>query len=400
MTVRSVILAVHLWAGLILGLLLAVICLSGSAVVLINDCERWIYADSSRITPGRASYDAVVADLAAAHPGWEPAWYVTAATTGSVDTVWMEEEVAEGHGRMFRVFVDPGSGALLGSTRDGTAAAVLGWLADLHMTLLAGLVGMLVVASAGLVLVGFVLTGLWLWWPGLRRVGSALRVRWSAGGFLRHYDLHRTIGLVAAPAFVVIAVTGTMFYFQWTRELVFAGLGGQRGELRSWMRPEADQPTVEPRQGPTLPLDALAARAEAAGPGLRVSAIATHTHEPHEPWYVQCTFPGDLDPVAGSVIAHIDPWNGALVELEDGRSGSPGRWVTHHYWALHAGWWGVPGTWWGWVLRACYIVIGLAPTVLLITGIGIWLHRRRQARAVRGRRNSPSSTSISQESEP
>jgi hypothetical protein len=171
------------------------------------------------------------------------------------------------------------------------------------------------------------------------------------------------------------------------------------------MRPAAEQPKARPQSGPPLPLDALARRAEALAPGLRVGAIGTHVHEADDPWYVQCTYSGNLDPVAGGVIAHLDPWNGATILVEDGRAGSAGKWVTHHYWALHAGWWGVPGSWWGWLLRAAYIAIGLAPTVLLATGIGIWLHRRRQAREVRRARTllQPTplqSTSICQESAP
>ena len=393
MTVRPSIRAIHRWAGLVLGLLVAVICLSGSTVVLINDLERWIHAapPAVRGAPAagepRVGFDLVVGRLKAAFPGCSPDWYSTAAMNDAIDVVWMAEPVADGgEETYFRAFVDPRSGELLGSSRGSRVSAVLDWLADLHMTLFAGAVGTVVIGSTGLLLTGFTVTGLILWWPGLRRWGTAFRLRWAAGGFLRHYDAHRVVGVASAPLLVVIAISGTMFYFDWTRNLVFNALGGRREELRAWMRPEDQQPKAIVKQGPPLPMDRLAERALAVAPGLTVAAIVTHTHAADEPWEVQCTYAGNLDPQAGGVVVHLDPVSGAVLLVEDGRGGSAGKWVAHHSWALHAGWWGVPGAWWGWVLRALYMVIGTAPTVLLVTGVGIWLHRRRLARVARALR--------------
>ena len=119
-----------------------------------------------------------------------------------------------------------------------------------------------------------------------------------------------------------------------------------------------------------------------------VNAVAT---------VADCGEPADTV-IAGGVVMLLDPWTGERLSTEDGRTGSLGKWVGMHYWSLHTGWWGAPGSLLGWVGRILYMIIGIAPTVLFITGLGIWLNRRKQARVVAARRDSeatipkPSST--------
>lgn len=87
------------------------------------------------------------------------------------------------------------------------------------------------------------------------------------------------------------------------------------------------------------------------------------------------------------------PWNvgsnsGALVQLSlnatpklilDQRTMSPGDWVNGQLWGLHTGTWG--GAW----SKALYLIIGLLPPALLVTGFLLWWHRRRLARVARER---------------
>lgn len=392
---RPFVLRLHLILALVLGALLAVVCLSGSGAVLVEDIDRWLYADTTRLTPERAPFAIAMSNSVAAHPGTEVEWITTAAATGDVDVLWMTIPHGDGEGddEVFQVYGDPGSGALVGTNRDGAVSTVMRFIADLHMTLLLGETGGWLLGFAGLALLTFVVSGLWLWWPGVRRLGTAFTLRWSKGGFLRHYDLHKLVGLVGIPLFILIGVTGVMFEFGWMRYLVHFGLGGSSEELRSYLKPEDQQPKALPQEKPRLSIDALAAAALIGHPDLRISGISTHTHAPTDPWWVQCTYDGSFDRTTGGVVMLLDPWTGERLGLEDGRTGSLGKWVGMHYWSLHTGWWGAPGSFLGWFGRVLYLIIGIGPTVLFITGLGIWLHRRKQVHVVAARRDGEATIS-------
>lgn len=390
---RPFILRLHLFLALGLGALLAVVCLSGSGAVFVEDIDQALYVEAERITAGRAPFAAAMAAALTDHPGTEVEWITTAAATAGPDVLWMAVPGADDYHPLerFQVYADPGTGALIGTNRNGTISAVVRFIAELHMTLFLDEVGGWLLGFAGLALLGFVASGLWLWWPGIRRLGTAFTLRWAKGGFVRHYDLHKFVGLVAIPLFILIGVTGVMFEFGWMRYLVHFGLGGSTSELRSFLQPEAIRPRATPQERPPLTIDALAAAALAGHADLRISGIATHTHAPDDPWWVQCTYDGSFDRTTGGVVMQLDPWTGDRLLVEDARTGSLGKWVGLHYWSLHTGWWGEPGSFLGWCGRILYLVIGIAPTVLLITGLGIWRHRRRQARQVAERRSQPAS---------
>ncbi|MCM3897796.1 MULTISPECIES: PepSY domain-containing protein [Gordonia] len=51
--------------------------------------------------------------------------------------------------------------------------------------------GAVILALTGLLLVFLAISGVIIWWPGLRRLRSRFRVRIGKGRFARDYDLHR-----------------------------------------------------------------------------------------------------------------------------------------------------------------------------------------------------------------
>ncbi len=60
----------------------------------------------------------------------------------------------------------------------------------------------------GLLLLFLALSGIWLWWPSLRRFSNGFRVRTGNGRYARDYDLHQVIGMIALPLLLLWAVTG------------------------------------------------------------------------------------------------------------------------------------------------------------------------------------------------
>lgn len=60
-------------------------------------------------------------------------------------------------------------------------------------------IGYFVLGSIGVFLVFMVISGVVIWWPGLRCWKSGFQVRRRRGGYVRDLDLHKVVGIVAVP---------------------------------------------------------------------------------------------------------------------------------------------------------------------------------------------------------
>lgn len=94
------------------------------------------------------------------------------------------------------------------------------WLFDLHHRLLTGDVGETVVGVAGLAAIVFVITGGVLWWPTRRTFRLRIWPTRMSGPALRWH--HRDLGILAGPLLFLVALTGTMMIFRPVAAFVLA----------------------------------------------------------------------------------------------------------------------------------------------------------------------------------
>lgn len=225
----------HRWTGALLGLLLAVLGLSGALLLW----KRWWVPGAQADGPSDA---ATVLQAAA---GLRPDYVLL----GS-------EEFG-----LTRIGRPDGSGAYLDAA--GTIVAQWAsplerpelWLFELHHKLLAGETGETVTGILGLVAIAFVVTGLILWWR--MRATFRLRLlprRLTRPAILRH---HRDLGVVVAPLLLLAALTGAMMVLKPFGHALLAPLSGPGAIAASLAPPEA-------RGGPADAVDVAALLAAAS----------------------------------------------------------------------------------------------------------------------------------------
>lgn len=197
----------HRWTGAVVGLLLAVMGLSGA---LLAHKDLWVSAPGAR--------DAQVQDTAAlaaaverimADPATRPRSILFATDSFGLDRLSFGGE-AGAYALQNGVIV-----ARWSSKWDRPEL----WLFDLHHHLLSGDTGEAVLGVAALFGLGFVITGLILWWP-LRRSFDfrVLPKNGSRFAILRH---HRDWGALLAPILALVLATGALMVFRPLTNVVF-----------------------------------------------------------------------------------------------------------------------------------------------------------------------------------
>jgi uncharacterized iron-regulated membrane protein len=363
-TVRGVLLQVHLWLSLLFGVVILIACVTGAALVYRHEIDRALNPSLYEATAGDAGWDAAWSAARTRYPGLE-----TALVRGPVDRRVYQVEIGD---RLLprAVHVDPGTGRILGEHDPPSTLA--GWLFLLHFNMFAGDTGHAIVGVAGAVLVVITLTGIWLWWPTFRRFAFGFRIRWRRPAFVLNYDVHRVVGIVSLPLVFVVALTG-MF-------LVFYGVGSRVVHALFLTTPEAAAETTtmphlaKPARAFPLPLslDDTANIAATLLPGSRPSSmyISGPRGANVKVWLRAA---GDIRPNVGSWHVWVDRASGMvtsamLPQNTPLAAHADETWVI----ALHY------GTYGGEIVRLVYFVGGLIPVMLLGTGVAHWWLRRRR----------------------
>lgn len=227
----------HRWLGGLVGLILVVMGLSGA---VLAHKDAWIGLPGAR-EAAQQSTEAVAArvERLMADPAGRPRSIVFAGRGFGLDKLSFKGEAG--------AYADQ-TGAVVARWDDKWTRPEV-WIFDLHHHLFAGDQGEMVAGVAALIGLGFVATGLILWWPLRRSFEPRLWPRkFARFQILRH---HRDLGVVMAPVLALLLFTGAVMVFRPVAGLVLGP--GISAEVQKSLK------------APKLPEAELAARPDWAG---------------------------------------------------------------------------------------------------------------------------------------
>jgi uncharacterized iron-regulated membrane protein len=163
--IRKTLFQVHLWTGIGLGLYVVIISLTGSLLVFRVEFYKY-FRPGTTVTARsteRLSDEAVKAAAERRYPSLK----VTSVAQRRRQRTSPAEVYLEGNGTTVHRLFDPYTGEDLGDA-EPRATKLFEKVAELHDDLLGGRTGRTVNGVGGLFLAVMSLTGLWIWWPGLK----------------------------------------------------------------------------------------------------------------------------------------------------------------------------------------------------------------------------------------
>lgn len=358
---RKVIVQIHLWTGVAIGVYAFVIGVSGALLVFRPEIQARIYPQFFRAQhPDAPVADPaiVIANLQRAYPGYRISgidW------PSSRRNTFLAYPTLGGEFRT--VFSDRSTGAVIGEMPKHVG---MQWIQDLHFYLLGGSTGRVVNGIGAACLMVMCLTGLTIWWPGAARWPRALVVDVRRGWRRVTWELHGTVGFWTAAVLLLWAISGVYFAFpgQFRRAV------NAVSPLTVAAAPSSN-PTLRDAAAPPQPSASIAAaRRQLPGAevarfilpsGERAAIGVTLARESH----------GDADN-GDEVTFYFDQYTGSPIGVRDAPRNSAGDFVMAWLGPLHVGNFG------GLPVKIIWALAALAFPTLFITGMVMWWNRRRR----------------------
>lgn len=354
---RKLIFQVHLWAGLIIGIYVMLIGLSGSILVFREELERVSHSEMLRpVNAQGAQIDILTATekIEAAYPKKKVTFIYAPTPERPVFLGFLREKKGS-----LTVSIDPTTGKILGAV--DLQKSVLSWVAQFHYFLLAGRwPGLMLNGIGAACLLLLTITGIVLWWPGLKSWKRGFWVDFKRSWKRINFDSHNVVGFWTLAIVFFWAVSGV--YFAWPRQFAavvnFFSPVSQIGRVR-----------VQPNSsGKIADTHAMISQAKALSPGTTLAAVS-FPFDKKSPFLVYMARKKPKNLLEADYI-YFDPATGKhLSTWHRGEANTVGEWVIWSMIPFHF------GTFWGLGVKIIWALLGLSLPFLVITGTLMYWNR-------------------------
>jgi len=348
------------------GLYIFIVCATGAVLVFRIDMQRAMHPAlfTPRTSGALADPVAVMESVQKAYPESRVSG-VEAPTT--IRPTYLAY-AARGD-RFVTLLLDPVSAELLGEVPEHSLVRTI---QDLHFDLLGGSRGRLVNGVGALVLLGMCVTGVVIWWPGTGNWTRSLRVDFTRQWRRVNWDLHSAIGFWTVALIAMWAATGAYFVFPTPFRLAV-------NRISPLTRVPTPQSKPALAGASRLSWRALVDEAQHRAPGQYIARVVLPSSNT-SPFLVMFSRsrPTPGNPELTSV--YVDQYTGEAVTVPPPARPSAGDIVMAWLTPLHVGNFGGNG------IRVAWLLLGMAPPVLFVTGFIMWWTRVVRVRWLRASR--------------
>jgi uncharacterized iron-regulated membrane protein len=348
----------HMWLGVIGGVFVCLMAVTGAVVTLRPPLAQWMAPATASPTGCGQAVDWAQAEQRIhdftdrpinriyAFDNGDPRFHLRMAT--ATPAIYQH------------VIYDACAGRVLGTIN----LAWMDWLVDLHHNLLSGRTGRFWGGIIGVALLVSSVSGLLYWILGRPRPLTAFRVRPTKSGLGFSREWHRVIGLGVMSVLCLEAYTGLWLCFPAVMRATLPGL------IEAAQAPRPGRAKPDPSRPPADLATVMASAREALPDGAvrEVRLPDGYGNVQVRMWRV-----GDFRSLGNNVVT-VSNTTGRVVGVERYAEASGSKRFVEAMSGLHYGEWsGLP-------FRMIYVVAGLATLLLFVTGLVVWKGTRAPMR--------------------
>lgn len=228
--VRKLFNDIHLWIGIAAGLILFVVCLTGTIYTFRTEIDETIASDKFFVevpeNGQRIASDELLDIVRAEFPDQVVSSLDIPTNKTRSYRVYVRKE---GERRGKRYLVNPYNGQILGDTST-SSSEFFSTVFRLHRWLaLDTKIGRPIVGWATVIFVFLCLTGIVIWVPQkVKAWKQGLKIKWSGNWKRVNHDLHNALGFYSVIFLLIMGLTGLQWSFDWYRTGLYNFLGVDR----------------------------------------------------------------------------------------------------------------------------------------------------------------------------
>jgi len=363
---RKVFFFIHLWTGVILGLWLVMIGLTGSVLAwpeLIGaEMKMRFPYERTSLTQPQIPMSKAIASIKKAQPDISAQELSMVIVPNYRFPYYMFIRQHKPFDQAL-FLVDPYSGKMNKPLR--VQDFITGKIEYLHIGLIAGPIGFLSNGILSLITIFLLLSGLWLWWPSTVRQWK-LRLSIKRGASFRRLlmDLHNVLGIYL---YVILFVTTI------TAVVMVANSATQEGVEKA-IDGKAETPVTVKAHSAPVSDDLIMKKAHDTLPNASFIYVERplKADAPFKVHYEQHSY-GFLR--GGTLL--LNPYSGQVLQNDSDRSSNAGHKTMALMEDLHIGAFG--GVW----TKLLYTLVGFLPLGLFVTGLLMWWKRKQASAKVK-----------------
>jgi uncharacterized iron-regulated membrane protein len=378
-TIRNWAFILHRYLGLVVGIIIAVVGLTGSLLVFSPEiATAQIKSSLPKIIPQKERLP-----LEVLYNRVEVYARNIDSNFTSIDQFAISEHrffqpdeptyfgYSDSENNLHLIFVNPYTAEIIGDeTNTSYSDRFWEWTLELHESLLAGKWGLYLVGLVGLLTTVLCLTGILLW-PGWRKLINGFKIKWKGHIKRRNFDLHKVVGIITSAFLAMATFTGFCWnYSDWIMPAIYAVTFSKPSPTDKGVDlPVYSQPITGMENSDLFGqnLSQMMRIAKIYFPeGLLSNAYIDLAPRGIIDW-VQC-YPqqhGDCQ------VLEFDKYNGEVIRAWWTKKGvSLGDKIINFFPVIHYGFFG------GLPTRIFYVFVGLSPTILFLTGLVMWWYQK------------------------
>jgi uncharacterized iron-regulated membrane protein len=417
--VRQLLNDLHLWMGIASGIILFVVCLSGTIYTFSTEVQEFMDPEkfTVQVQPGATPLpaEAIIAKVTAETGGKVQSITIPADASRTYTVNVKMDKGGEGKGRGgegkgsdkgagekggeakkgpegaaakggpgggpggkggggrdrgINYLVNPYTAEVIGTTESPTSEFFMTMFRLHRWLLLDTEVGRPIVGWATVIFTLIVLSGLVIWFPQkVKNWRQGLKIKWSGNWKRINHDLHNSLGFYSSFLLLVMSLTGLTWSFEWYKEGFFKVLGVEQPKDRK-EEPLVSKLPADPAQASTLAIADFVKAADAVLPyegdyriSLPADSAATVSINKNKV--------GFFAPAASDKL-QLDQYSGQVLKAEIFADKALNEQITSSIKPLHVG--NVYGTF----SKILYFIACLVATSLPVTGTMIWINKLRK----------------------